>query len=74
MSGNDLSKRMADSALAIRRNQQAEVLVSWGRGEFTGRECIEQIVGLETMIYLHQPTLRKSQESSDGPKTDPSQN
>lgn len=38
----------------IKRNEQYDILKNWYDGKITGRECIEQIVELEKVFFLHQ--------------------
>lgn len=37
-----------------KRNKQYDILKDWYDGKITGRECIEKIVELEKVFFLHQ--------------------
>ena len=48
----NLAKKMTELSYETRRDVQYSVLKQWDRGYITGNQAIEEIVGLEKLIYI----------------------
>ena len=59
MKENEIRNRIQADSIIMRRNTQAEVLVNWGEGLLTGRECIEAIIELENVIIINSEFLKE---------------
>lgn len=58
MSDIDYSKTIQISK-EIRRKFQYNLMQAWLKGRITGRECIQEIVELESVIYLPQKEVTR---------------
>ena len=45
-----------------RRELQYMIMKQWSAGKMTGRDCLEQIISLEKIIFLDEKTIKRIRE------------
>ena len=67
MSSTDLLKL----SIEARRKYQHESMKRWSKGLTTGRECIEEVLALENVIYLDDNVLKEYRKKHEGSESTP---
>lgn len=54
----ELAKKLVEISHEDKRYVQFQLLKAWQGGYITGRECLDEVVGLEKIIYLDTNYLK----------------
>lgn len=65
MSSADLLKL----SIETRRQYQHDSMKRWSKGLTTGRECIEEVLALEKVIYLDDKVLKEYRKRHEKPES-----
>lgn len=66
MSNADLLKL----SIETRRQYQHDSMKRWSQGLTTGRECIEEVLALENVIYIDDEIIKNYKSKHEQPEND----
>ena len=66
MSDTNLTKKITELSLQQRRSFQFQIMKRWDQGKLTGKQCIEEILSLENVLYVNPQQIKELKEKYEG--------